>query len=100
MCALTLINSDVIICNAKSLKNNIILFNPVLMEGYVDEIKYFNIFQTHMYCIKDNFTIMGKDKIMYASTVDMSFRNDYIEYQKMKIQKKQMEEKQEEIRRN
>ena len=39
---------------------------------------------------------MGKDKIMYASTVDMSFRNDYIEYQKMKIQK-QMEEKQEEI---
>lgn len=97
LCALTLINSDVIICNAKEFDNNIILFNPVLMEGYVDENQVFQYFFKPI-CIvsKDNFTIMGKDKIMYASTVDMSFRNDYIEYQKMKIQK-QMEEKQEEI---
>lgn len=93
LCALTLINSDVIICNAKEVDDKVIIFNPVLMEGYVDENQVFQYFFKPI-CIvsKDNFTVLDKNKVMYASTVDIGFKNDYIEYQKIKIQK-QLDEK-------
>jgi len=93
LCVLTLINSDVIICNAKEFDDKVILFNPVLVEGYIDENQVFQYFFKPI-CVasKDNFTVIDNNKILFANTIDIGFKNDYIEFQKLKIQK-QIEDK-------
>jgi len=65
-----------------------IMFNPVLIEGYVDENQVFQYyFKPICMASKDNFNIIDTTKILYASSIDASFKSDYIEYQKIRIQK-------------
>ena len=58
------------------------------MEGYVDENQVFQyFFKPICMASKDNFTVIDSSKILYASSIDASFKADYIEYQKTRIQK-------------
>lgn len=85
LCSLTLINSNVIICNMKEFDDHLILFNSVIVDGYMDENQIYQYYFKPLCVVsKDTYTIIDKNNILHANTVSDSFRNDYTEYMKMK----------------
>lgn len=85
ICAITLINSNVVICSMSELENEIIMFNPVIVDGFVDEAQVYQYYFKPL-CVasKDSYTVVDKRNLLYVNGMDKDFLSDYAEYVKAK----------------
>lgn len=77
-CTITLINSDILICSAYEQEDKVVLFHPVVIDGYVDEEQVFQyFFKKPNIASSDAFMVIDKNKILYANTLSSNFSVEY-----------------------
>lgn len=85
LCSVTLSNSDLIICSAYKIDDIVILFNPVIVDGYVNENNVYEyMFRKMNVTTNDNYVFVRETTILYFNTLADEFSVDYAKYLKYK----------------
>ena len=85
ICSVVLINSDLIICSAYKNDDIVILFNPVIVDGYVNEDNVYEyMFRKMNVTTNDSYVFVKEKTILYFNTLGDAFSIDYAKYLKYK----------------
>lgn len=107
LCSVMLITGDVVLCTGYSYsyagsdsKNFFIAFNPVIVDGFIDESQTYQFFfKSPNIATSDQYYFYREEHILAVSAMDDKFKNEYIKYFKEKEQRlKEKEELKKDIR--
>ncbi len=85
-CSIILNNSDNWLGLGYETNTHLIMFNPVLIDGYIDDDSLYQYFLRPInYTSTDNMVFLPKQSILYANNMDDQYKEGYLKYQAKRI---------------
>lgn len=81
-CSLILANSENWLALCYEVETSLIIFSPVLIDGYIaDDSTYQYFLRKVNYTSDDNIIVLPKTNILYVNSMGAEFKSSYLEYQ-------------------
>lgn len=85
-CSLILANSENWLALCYEVETSLIIFSPVLIDGYIaDDCTYQYFLRKVNYTSDDNIIVLPKTNILYVNSMGAEFKSSYLEYQTKRL---------------
>lgn len=85
-CSIILANSENWLALGYEIEDFLIVFSPVLIDGYIDDDSTYQYFLRKVnYTSNDNIIVLPKSNILYVNSMGNEFKSAYLEYQTARL---------------
>jgi|DEB19_MinimDraft_2_1074335.scaffolds.fasta_scaffold87607_2 hypothetical protein len=85
-CSLILANSENWLALGYELDTHLIVFSPVMIDGYIDDDSTYQYFLRKVnYTSNDNIIVLPKANILYVNNMGNEFKSAYLDYQTARL---------------